>query len=132
MSAPTLFRVLLEVTDIEKATSFYAELLGDPGRRVHAGRHYFDCGDVIVGLVDVSPSGRMAKPIPQHLYFAVADLEGFHRRAHAMAALSDEKVHGESGGEIATRPWGERSFYARDPYGNLVCFVDEKTLFTGR
>jgi len=132
VSAPTLFRVLLEVTDIEKATSFYAELLGDPGRRVHAGRHYFDCGDVIVGLVDVSPSGRMAKPIPQHLYFAVADLEGFHRRAHAMAALSDEKVHGESGGEIATRPWGERSFYARDPYGNLVCFVDEKTLFTGR
>lgn len=132
MSAPTLFRVLLEVTDIEKATSFYAELLGDPGRRVHAGRHYFDCGAVIVGVVDVAPSGRMARPVPQHLYFAVADLEGVHRRAHAMAALSEDKVHGESGGEIVTRPWGERSFYARDPYGNLVCFVDEKTLFTGR
>lgn len=29
------------------------------------------------------------------------------------------------------RPWGERSFYCRDPFGNGLCFVDEKTLFTG-
>jgi predicted enzyme related to lactoylglutathione lyase len=132
MSAPPLFRVLLEVTDIERAVRFYAELLGDPGRRVHSGRHYFDCGAVIVGLVDVSPSNRMAKPIPQHLYFAVSDLEAVHARAHALNALSDERVHGESGGQIVTRPWGERSFYAKDPYDNLVCFVDEQTLFTGR
>jgi len=30
------------------------------------------------------------------------------------------------------RPWGERSFYAVDPFGNPLCFVDQKTLFTGR
>ena len=30
-----------------------------------------------------------------------------------------------------TRPWGERSFYLRDPFGNPLCFVDAATLFTG-
>jgi hypothetical protein len=34
-------------------------------------------------------------------------------------------------GEIAKRPWGERSFYLREPFGSPPCFVDEKTLFTG-
>ena len=38
--------------------------------------------------------------------------------------------HG-SMGEIAERPWGERSFYATDPFGNKICFVDRATMFTG-
>lgn len=33
-------------------------------------------------------------------------------------------------GQIARRPWGERSFYMHDPFGNPLCFVDEKTTFT--
>lgn len=33
---------------------------------------------------------------------------------------------------IQTQPWGERSFYCADPFGNKLCFVDEKTVFTGR
>jgi uncharacterized glyoxalase superfamily protein PhnB len=33
-------------------------------------------------------------------------------------------------GQIANRPWGERSFYLRDPFGNPLCFVDETTVFT--
>ena len=32
---------------------------------------------------------------------------------------------------IAFYQRGERSFYARDPFGNGLCFVDENTLFTG-
>jgi hypothetical protein len=35
-------------------------------------------------------------------------------------------------GAVAERPWGERSFYMRDPAGNPLCFVDASTLFTGR
>ncbi len=31
-----------------------------------------------------------------------------------------------------TRPWGERSFHADDPFANGPCFVDERTVFTGR
>lgn len=34
-------------------------------------------------------------------------------------------------GRIATRPWGERSFYVEDPFGNQLCFVDRGTVFTG-
>ena len=34
-------------------------------------------------------------------------------------------------GQIATRPWGERSFYVHDPFGNPLCFVDAGSLFTG-
>jgi hypothetical protein len=34
-------------------------------------------------------------------------------------------------GRIAVRPWGERSFYLHDPFGNPLCFVDARTLFTG-
>ena len=31
---------------------------------------------------------------------------------------------------IETQPWGERSFYCADPFGNKLCFVDDQTLFT--
>jgi hypothetical protein len=63
---------------------------------------------------------------------AVKDLERIHARAHALGCLAQEQVHGESAGGIVTRPWGERSFYARDPFGNGLCFVAEETVFTGR
>jgi hypothetical protein len=49
-----------------------------------------------------------------------------------LKCLSKEKVHGESAAKILVRPWGEKSFYAEDPWGNGLCFVDEKTLFTGK
>lgn len=123
-----LFRILLEVSDIERAARFYGELLGDPGRRVHGGRHYFDDGGTIVGLVQVAAP----RPAVQNAYFAVDDLERVFRRAQSLAALSSEEVHGEPAGKIVRRPWGERSFYAVDPDGNPLCFVDQETLFTGR
>jgi len=53
-------------------------------------------------------------------------------RAQALGCLAEERVHDDKAGEIVTRPWGERSFYCDDPWGNGLCFVDEKTLFTGR
>ena len=37
----SLYRVIVPVTDIEQAARFYSEVLGDPGRRVSGGRHYF-------------------------------------------------------------------------------------------
>jgi len=33
--------------------------------------------------------------------------------------------------EIKPRPWGEHSFYARDPFGNKLCFVKKGTEFLG-
>ena len=125
---PAIFRVALEVSDGAKAARFYERLLGVPGRAVGGARHYFDCGGVIVALIEVA----RPEPAPENLYFAVANLAAAHARARSLRCLSREKVHGEPGGAIVRRPWGERSFYAVDRDGNLLCFVDRRTLFTGR
>ena len=131
--APKLFRIILQVDNLDKASEFYAKLLDDPGRRIpRASRHYIDCGPVILALVDAAAGGEEAKPLPDKIYFAVGDLEKFYARASAMGCLSTDDVHGASAGEIVVRPWGERSFYVYDPWGNGLCFVDENTLFTGR
>jgi predicted enzyme related to lactoylglutathione lyase len=130
--APTLFRVILQVSNLDSAAAFYGKLLDNSGRRIpRASRHYFDCGPVILALVDPSPGGEKAKPSADYIYFAVKDLEALHSRAKELGCLSDEDVHGARGGDIGKRPWGERSFYAHDPDGNRICFVDDQTLFTG-
>jgi len=128
----SIFRIVLQVSDLDGATAFYSELLGTAGRRIRGARHYFDCGAVILAILDPSPGGVAAVPAPDHTYFAVANLEAFHARASQLGCLSAEGVHGESGGEIVTRPWGERSFYAIDPFGNPLCFVDASTVYTGK
>jgi hypothetical protein len=134
--APTLYRIILQVDNLDKAEEFYGKLLGDRGRRIRgASRHYIDCGPVILALVDVNGEnipGLQPKPLPDYIYFAVGDAEAFHERARELQCLSTEDVHGDSAGNLVTRPWGERSFYVKDPWGNGLCFVDEHTLFTGK
>jgi len=133
VEAPKLFRVVLQVSDLDKAAEFYAKLLGDEGRRIpRASRHYFDCGSVILALLDPTAGDEQAKPLPDYVYFAVGDLEQIHARARELNCLSKDNIHGESAGDIVTRPWGERSFYVEDAWGNGLCFVDQRTLFTGR
>jgi uncharacterized glyoxalase superfamily protein PhnB len=130
---PKLFRVTLQVSDLDQAAAFYAKLLDDPGTRIPRGsRHYFDCGAVILALVDLAAGGEQPKPIPDYIYFAVSDLEQTYERARALNCLAQEEIHDQKAGEMVRRPWGEVSFYAQDPWGNGLCFVDEKTLFTGK
>jgi catechol 2,3-dioxygenase-like lactoylglutathione lyase family enzyme len=129
---PRLFRVVLEVADLDAAATFYARLLGTDGRRIRGSRHYFDCGPIILALLDPSPGGEPARPSPNYTYFAVGDLEAVYARARALGCLESGTKHDSQAGEIVTRPWGERSFYVRDAWGNGLCFVDERTLFTGR
>jgi catechol 2,3-dioxygenase-like lactoylglutathione lyase family enzyme len=125
LAKPKLFRVILPVTDIEKAARFYSIILGMPGKRVSSGRHYFDCDGTILACFDPKADGDNFElgPNPDHIYFAVEDLE--QRYAIALDAL------GASPKEIKMRPWGERSFYLKDPFGNKICFVDENTKFMG-
>ena len=131
--ADKLFRIIIQVDDLDKAADFYAKLLDDPGRRIpRASRHYIDCGSVILALVDVTAGGDTPQPLPDNIYFAVPNLHAVHTRAKELTCLSSDDVHGDSAGEIVNRPWGERSFYVYDPWGNGLCFVDESTLFTGR
>jgi uncharacterized glyoxalase superfamily protein PhnB len=125
-ATPRIYRVILPVSDIQTATGFYRKLLDQPGERVSAGRHYFDCGGVILACFDPRADGddSDAKPNPDHLYFAARDLDELFVRARSLPFQQIDQ-------KIATQPWGERCFYAIDPFGNPLCFVDEETLFTG-
>lgn len=129
-----LFRVILPVSDIEVAARFYRDVLGAPGTRVSEGRHYFDCGGVILACYDPQADGdsNEFQPNPEWLYFAVRDVETVHARCiSAGGRFAPGDVHGDPAGQIARRPWGERSFYVHDPFGNPLCFVDETTVFRG-
>ena len=127
---PTLFRVTLEVGDLEEAAAFYSRLLETPGRRHPGARHYFDCGGVILAVLDPTQGGLLPTPVPKSLYFSVRDLDAVHVRAAALNALAPYQVHGEPAAEPARRPWGERSFYVVDAWGNDLCFVEDGTLYT--
>ena len=59
------------------------------------------------------------------------DLDAAFARATELGCLSQESVHDAPGGGIVVRPWGERSFYAEDPWSNPLCFVEEGTVYTG-
>jgi predicted enzyme related to lactoylglutathione lyase len=129
-----LFRVIVPAVDIEVAARFYSSLLAQAGMRVSPGRHYFDCEGVVLACCCPRADGddHDATPNPDHIYLAVTDLEATYERAARLGGLSGATGDGDLPmGKIATRPWGERSFYLRDPTGNPLCIVDAATVFTG-
>jgi tRNA (guanine37-N1)-methyltransferase len=126
-AAARIFRVIMPADDLDACVRFYAAVLARPGERVAPGRHYFDCGAVILAVVQHAadaPGHNGPPPNPDHVYFAVSDLKAMHGRVKAAGPAWVEA-------RIRRRPWGERSFYARDPARNPICFVDEETCFTG-
>jgi catechol 2,3-dioxygenase-like lactoylglutathione lyase family enzyme len=129
-SPPKLFRITIEVGDLDRAALLYADLFGIEGERHPGARHYFDCGGVTAALIDVSRGGMIPTPGPKSLYFAIDDIAGMHDRASRLGVLAPYQVHGEPAGEIVERPWGERSFYVVDPWGNDLCFCEDGTLYT--
>jgi predicted enzyme related to lactoylglutathione lyase len=133
VAAVRLYRVIVPVDDIDGAARFYQSLLDQDGMRISPGRHYFGVGGVILALYNPKADGDPTEPRPNfdHVYFAVDDLDEIHRRAERAGGLSPAIGDGHLPmGAIARRPWGERSFYMRDPFGNPLCFVDASTLFT--
>jgi len=121
-----LFRVILQVGGLDSAANFYGEVFGETGERVSGGRHYFKCGDTILACFSPSEDGDhdiSPRPNPDNVYFAVDDLAVYRDRVSTAGASGVSTIE--------VRPWGERSFYALDPFGNPICFVDETTLFTG-
>jgi DivIVA domain-containing protein len=124
--AAALFRVAIPVSDVDRAAAWYASVLGRPGSRVAPGRHYFECGSTVLACFDAPGStngtGR-AESQGEHICFTVRDLDEAYARVKSL-----EPSWIEDG--IEERPSGERSFYAKDPFGNPLCFVDEETVLT--
>ena len=127
---PSLFRLNIEVGDLDQAADFYSKLFGLEGRKQAGSRCYFNCGGVTLQVVDVSSMGK-PHPAAKALYFIVKDLDAVFERAKSLDCLSSEDVHGVSGGAISVRPWGERSFYAEDKWENPLCFVEAGTVYPG-
>jgi predicted enzyme related to lactoylglutathione lyase len=127
---PSLFRINIEVGDLDQAADFYGRLFGLEGRKQAGSRCYFTCGPVTLQVVDVSSVGR-PHPAAKALYFTVNDLDAVFARAQALGCLSQEEVHGVPAGSISVRPWGERSFYAEDKWQNPLCFVEAGTIYPG-
>lgn len=132
---PHLFRVIVPVGDIDRAASFYGIVLGSAGERISPGRHYFDCEGTILACYDprADGDGGIATPLPEPVYIAVDDLESTYERAGEAGASFSPATVPDVGplGQIATRPWGERSFYMEDPFGNPLCIVARDSVFTG-
>ena len=120
-----IFRIAVPVSDISASRSFYERLLGIEADDTVPSRLYFHCGEVILAIIDwkVEPLGPF-RPNPEHLYLCTKDLDATYERAKDVGA--------ENLTALETQPWGERSFYCSDLDGNLLCFVDEGTLFLGR
>jgi catechol 2,3-dioxygenase-like lactoylglutathione lyase family enzyme len=121
-----LFRVIMPVDDMDRGVAFYRAILAQDGVLVAPNRHYFHCGATILALVKPGEHDSATfRPNIEHAYFSVRDLKAAYERARTAECswLEDR---------IRRRPWGEKSFYLRDPFGNPLCFVDEKTAFTGR
>jgi predicted enzyme related to lactoylglutathione lyase len=122
-----LTRVLIRVPDIERAISFYDHALRATGRRVSPGRCHYALGGVELACYDPATDGDLhdteqGKSYWQ-LYVAVDDLEAAFERVRDAGGHIDQA--------IAIKPWGERSFYATDPFGNRICFLDEATVPPG-
>jgi predicted enzyme related to lactoylglutathione lyase len=127
---PQLFRLNIEVGDLESAISFYTKLLDVRGHKQAGSRCYFETGPVTLQVVDVSAS-HAPHPAAKALYFTVKDLEAVHARAKSLKCFSGGSVHNDPAGNIAVRPWGERSFYVQDRWNNPLCFVEAGTVYTG-
>ena len=86
------------------------------------------CGDP-----QADGDGYEAKPNPEPLYFAVSDLDATYKACQEAGARFSEGAPPGVGplGEITERPWGEKSFYASDPFGNSLCFVSRDSVYTG-
>lgn len=122
----SLFRVIVGVTDIDAAQEFYSLLLGQSGKRVSPGRHYFYLGQVILACYDPEADGDETPqmPNPEPIYLSVPEIEDFYKLC-ANAGLIAGTVR------LKRQPCGEYSFYMQDPFGNPLCFVDEETVFRG-
>ncbi len=105
-----IFRVVIQVSDILRAQTFYSVLLGISGVRISPGRHYFDCDGVILACFDPRADGDDfdAKPNPDDVYISTNELENVFERAKRLEVATIS--------EIEIQPWGGTFFLLERPF----------------
>lgn len=124
-----LYRIIFPVNNINKAVNFYSDIFEQLGQRVSPGRHYFNLDGTVLAIYDPIADGDKIKQHwsfheNQYIYIATDNLEAVYQKFK-----NSTSKHVDT--SIETMPWGERLFYANDPFGNPICFVDRKTIFIG-
>ena len=115
---PRLFRVTLPVGDLAKARRCYAALLGDDGQQTAPGWHSFAYGGAMLSCHEVA----LAAPHPEPVCISVEEpIVQLHYRAQTLGAPRIDS-------EPRTLPTGEYGFLMSDPWGNMLCIVDERSV----
>ncbi len=122
-----LFRVVLPVSDIELAAEFYFQVLGVKGKRISTGKHFFECEGFTLSCYDPLANGdKLGQGWMHHenqyTFFSVKNLDAIFFR---LMKIPDAEIDSN----IKENELGERLFYVLDPFGNPLCFVDEKTVY---
>jgi catechol 2,3-dioxygenase-like lactoylglutathione lyase family enzyme len=119
--APTLINTCLITNDVKRLVDFYESILAAKAK--WSGKDYaeFPAGAGVLAIFSaeaqeryIPGSAKAAKNQSVVLEFRVADVDQQYRRLQSMVRTWVKPP--------TTQPWGTRSFYFRDPDGNLVDF----------
>ena len=83
---PKIFRVSIQVSQIDEAITFYSELLGIKSRSVSASECYFECGAVVLLLSETSR--ELLQSDQEQVNFSVRDIGAIHARASVLNCLA--------------------------------------------
>jgi catechol 2,3-dioxygenase-like lactoylglutathione lyase family enzyme len=101
----------LETSDVEKAHTFYHDVLGLELVMDHGWIRTYGSDSKMTVQVSFASEGGSGTPVPD-LSIEVDDIETALRR------VKEARIPVEYGPE--SEPWGVRRFYVRDPFGKLI------------
>lgn len=120
-SHPVLIHTCLITSDVDRLVAFYEPILGIKAARSGADYAEFRTG---AGVLAIFSDKAQQKYIPDSaiaasnrslvLEFRVSNVDGEYARLRKLVSHWVKSP--------TTQPWGTRSFYFRDPDGNLVDF----------
>lgn len=104
----------VETPDVAKAHAFYSGVLGLDVIMDHGWLRTYGSGLTMAVQVSFATEGGSGTPVPD-LSIEVEDIE------LALQKIKKAAIPIEYGPE--SEPWGVRRFYVRDPFGNLINFL---------
>lgn len=105
----------IKTTDIDKAESFYHDVLGLESVMDHGWIRTYGSGSKMTVQVSFASEGGSGTPVPD-LSVEVDDIE------IALVKIKEANIPIEYGPK--TESWGVRRFYVRDPFGKLINILE--------